>query len=136
MVQLLVGNKGSGKTKALIEMINEAVKTTNGHVVCVEKGSVMIFNINYQARLVDIDDYKVDGFEMLYGFISGLCACNYDITDLFIDATLRIGGRDYEAFAQMIEKLTAPAFKEINITFTVSCDPFDLPAEMQRFVMK
>ncbi len=135
MVQLIVGNKGSGKTKTLIRMVNEAVETSNGNVVCVEKGSVMTFDINYQARLVDIDDYAVDGFDTFYGFIAGLCACNYDITDLFIDATLRIGGRDYAAFAKMVEKLNVPAFENINITFTVSCDASELPDSIKSFIL-
>ncbi|WP_458407432.1 hypothetical protein, partial [Anaerotignum sp.] len=105
MMKLIVGNKGSGKTKTLISMVNDAVAVSKGNVVCIEKGSVMTFDINYKARLVDIDNYDIVGYEAFYGFLTGILAGNYDITHLFVDATLRIGGRDYAALADMLAKL-------------------------------
>ena len=71
MIKLIVGNKGSGKTKRLIDMVNDAVKTSKGNVVCVEKGNTLKFDVSHQARLIDIEDYAVSGFEMFYGFFSG-----------------------------------------------------------------
>ena len=68
MIKLIVGNKGSGKTKRLIDMVNDAVKTSKGNVVCVEKGNTLKFDVSHQARLIDIEDYAVSGFEMFYGF--------------------------------------------------------------------
>ncbi|MEG0753949.1 MAG: hypothetical protein RR461_08965, partial [Angelakisella sp.] len=101
MIQLIVGNKGSGKTKTLITMANDAVNKSSGNVVCLEKGLKLTYDISHKARLVDTDEYNIDGFETLYGFVAGLMAGNYDITHIFVDATLKIGGRDYEAFAQL-----------------------------------
>ena len=95
MIKLIVGNKGSGKTKRLIDMVNDAVKTSKGNVVCVEKGNTLKFDVSHQARLIDIEDYAVSGFEMFYGFFSGLFAGNYDITEVFVDATFKIGGKDF-----------------------------------------
>ena len=90
MIKLIVGNKGSGKTKRLIGMVNEAVTTSKGNVVCVEKGNTLTFDISHQARLIDIDDYAVSGFDAFYGFFCGLFAGNYDITHVFIDSLTKI----------------------------------------------
>ena len=105
MIRLIVGNKGSGKTKTLIAMTNEAVAASSGNVVCLEKGLKLTYDISHKARLVDTDEYGVEGFDALYGFIAGLMAGNYDITHIFVDATLKIGGRDYEAFAALVDRL-------------------------------
>lgn len=127
MIKLIVGNKGTGKTKALIHLVNEAVKVSKGNVVCIEKGLKLTYDINHKARLVDSDEYGISGYDAFYGFISGLLAGNYDITDVFIDATFKIGGRDIPAFEAMIAKLVEHFNKsEVNITFTVSCDKSEL----------
>ncbi len=137
MVKLIVGNKGSGKTKTLIEMTNAAVEKSTGNVVCLEKGSKLTYDISHQARLVDTDDYKLEGFDSLYGFICGLLAGNYDITHIFVDATLKIGGRDYGKFTDMINKLADIKGTEHleDIVFTVSCDASELPQELEKFIL-
>ena len=89
MIKLIVGTKGSGKTKAMIDQINDAVKTSKGNVVVVEKGMKLTYEVPNAARLIDLDEYKIAGGEMLYGFVAGLLASNYDITDLYIDGILR-----------------------------------------------
>ena len=136
MIKLIVGNKGSGKTKTLIAMVNDAVKTSKGNVVCVEKGNTLTFDVSHQARLIDIDDYAIKGFDAFYGFICGLFAGNYDITEVFIDATFKVGGKDFLAFALLVEKLVK--LTETNgatITFTVSCDKTDLPERIHQFII-
>ena len=137
MMKLIVGNKGSGKTKTLISMVNDAVAVSKGNVVCIEKGSVMTFDINYKARLVDIDNYDIVGYEAFYGFLTGILAGNYDITHLFVDATLRIGGRDYAALADMLTKLNKVVAErgDTEVVFTVSCDKADLPESIQGLVL-
>lgn len=137
MMKLIVGNKGSGKTKTLISMVNDAVAVSKGNVVCIEKGSVMTFDINYKARLVDIDNYDIVGYEAFYGFLTGILAGNYDITHLFVDATLRIGGRDYAALADMLNKLNKVVAErgDTEVVFTVSCDKEDLPESVQSLVL-
>ncbi len=137
MMKLIVGNKGSGKTKTLIKMVNDAVAVTKGNVVCVEKGSVMTFDINYKARLIDIDHYDVMGYDALYGFLTGILAGNYDITHLFVDATLRIGGRDYVALADMLAKMKKVVSErgDTELVFTISCDKSELPESVQDMIL-
>ena len=137
MVYLILGNKGSGKTKRLIDLVNAAVEKSNGNVVCIEKEKLLTYNVNYRARLVDTDQYNVSGYDAFYGFISGIIAGNHDITDILIDATLKIGGRDYEALANFLEKVSELSkTAEQDITFTVSCDESDLPERIFTFCEK
>ena len=82
MISMIIGNKGSGKTKRLVELVNAAVDASKGNVVCIEKGLKLTYDLTHKARLVDTDEYNISGFDTLYGFISGMCAGNYDITDI------------------------------------------------------
>ena len=74
MIQLIVGGKGSGKTKKMIDMINASAKTTPGNIVCIEKCMKLTYDIDHSARLIDVDEYSIDGYDMLYGFIAGVLA--------------------------------------------------------------
>src|SRR5699024_371851 len=117
--------------KTLIAMTNEAVAASSGTVVCLEKGLKITYDISHKARLVDTDDYGVEGFDALYGFLAGLMAGNYDITHIFVDATLKIGGRDYEAFAALVDRLVKlTGAHQVEMTFTVYCDPSELPQRL------
>ena len=137
MIRLIVGNKGAGKTKTLIRMTNEAVASSRGNVVCLEKGLKLTYDISHKARLVDTDEYEVDSFDALFGFLSGLMAGNYDITHIFVDATLKIGGRDYEAFAGLVDRLLKlPAASHVEIVFTVSCDAAERPERLAEDIIK
>ena len=79
MITLIVGKKGSGKTKKLIERASQAVKSTNGNVIVIEKGSKLTYDLPHEARLVDTDAYKVTGADAFFGFVSGICAGDYDV---------------------------------------------------------
>ena len=131
MVKLIVGKKGTGKTKKLISLANEAVEASNGNVVVIEKGSKLTYDVTHKARLIDTEHYSVTGYDAFFGFLSGLCAGNYDVTDVLVDSTFKIGGPDLEQFASFIEKINALAAKtETQFTFLVSADESDLPASL------
>ena len=137
MVKLIIGNKGSGKTKRLIELVYGAVEKSNGNVVCIEKERLLTYDVNYRARLIETDHYKVSGYDAFYGFLCGVIAGDHDITDILVDATLKIGGRDYEALASFLEKVAELSkLSEQDITFTVSCDESDLPERIFTFCEK
>lgn len=138
MIQLIVGGKGSGKTKTLIEKSTQAAQSSKGNVVCIEKGSKLKFDLPKEIRLIDSDEYKVKGFPVLYGFIAGLLAGNYDITHLFIDGTFKIGSigneeKDYDGFVTLVQNLDAIKC-DADIIFTVSCDAADLPITMKDYI--
>ena len=79
MIHLIVGDKGSGKTKTIIEMMNSAVESTDGHIVCIEKGMKSTYNIKPGVRIIDVDDYNIRGYDQYYGFFMGVLAGDYDI---------------------------------------------------------
>ncbi len=133
MIKLFIGGKGSGKTKTLIEMVNNAANESKGNVVCIEKGDKLIHDITYKARLIDTEDYTVADATALYGFIAGILASNSDITDIFVDSALKIVGNDIAAFEQMLaklEKITA----DVNLVMTSSITTEDCPASIKAYV--
>lgn len=137
MVTLLVGKKGSGKTKKLIEHANEAVKNSNGNVVVIEKGLKLTYDISHQARLIDTEAYGILGADALFGFISGICAGNYDVTDMFVDSTLKMIGDDMNALASFIEKIdTLSKQAEVKVTLSVSADEKDIPESVGAIISK
>ena len=133
MVKLIVGKKGTGKTKMLIEQVNAAVEASKGCVICIEKGQTLNKDISHKARLVDTDSYKINDAAALYGFIAGMAASNYDITDIYLDSTLRISG-SAEAFAEILENIDAIAAEgNFNFTATVSAAAEELPASLAKY---
>ncbi len=133
MIKLYIGGKGSGKTKTLIELANNAAHSTNGSVVCIEKGDKLTHEITYKARLIDTDDYAVADATTLYGFVAGILASNSDITDLFIDSGLKICGNDVPAFEAMLPALEKIA-KDVNLVMTVSIPVDEAPAGIKAYV--
>lgn len=137
MVTLIIGKKGTGKTKKLINLTNEAVEASNGNVVVIEKGSKLTYDVTHKARLIDTEQYSITGYEAFFGFLSGLCAGNYDVTDVLVDSTLKIGGQDFDAFAEFITKINVLAAKtETKFTFLVSADESELPKSLDAVSVK
>ncbi len=134
MIKLIVGTKGSGKTKAMIDQINTAVKTTNGNVVVVEKGMKLTYDIDHAARLIDLDEYKISGGEMLYGFVAGLLAGNYDITEMFIDGILKVLDHDVTKLGVVLDEIAAIAGDTVKVTVTVSADEAALPHDVKKYL--
>lgn len=125
MLKLIIGVKGTGKTKTLINMVNTAVENSKGDVVCIEKGVKLRYDIKYRARLIDTEEYYIRDAQSLYGFLAGIFASNHDVTDLFIDSALKICRNDiaeFDTFLNEVEKLVERA--DVNIVITSS-----IPAE-------
>ena len=133
MVKIITGNKGSGKTKILIEAIHDAEKKSNGNVVAIQKGSSLNTDITYKVRLVNIEDYQIDGIDAFYGFIAGILSSDHDCTHIFVDATLKITGRDYTQLGEMFDKL-AKITPSTTVTLTVSADNDELPENVKKFI--
>ena len=135
MLKLIIGVKGTGKTKTLINLVNGALEVTKGDVVCVEKGAQLRYDIKPAARLVNSEEYMITDANALYGFIAGMLASNHDVTDLFIDGTLRICQRDMAAFDNLLIKLDALLEKiNINLTMTVSMPVEEASETVQKYL--
>ncbi|MBQ4128921.1 MAG: hypothetical protein IJD68_04030 [Ruminococcus sp.] len=132
MVTLIIGKKGSGKTKKLIALANEAVAKSQGNVVVIEKGAKLTYDVTHKARLIDTEVYGIKGYDMLLGFISGICAGNYDVTDIFVDSTFKICAEGVDGIADFVEKLDALSNEaQANITMLISSAEADLPAGLK-----
>ena len=105
MLKLIIGVKGTGKTKTLISMVNEAVDASHGDVVCIEKGTKLRFDIKYQARLINTDEYYIEDAHALSGFVAGILASNHDVTELFVDSALKICKNDVAEFEKLLVTL-------------------------------
>lgn len=127
MVTLILGKKGSGKTKKLMELCNTAVAQSKGNVVFIEKDNTLTYDVNHQVRLVSAADFSICGFEALYGFVAGMCAGNYDITDIFVDSTLKIGGTDMAELDKFVEKMSK---LDVRTVLSVSADKSEIPAHI------
>ena len=121
MLKVIIGVKGTGKTKALISLVNEAVEKSHGDVVCIEKGVKLRYDIKYRARLIDTNEYFVNDAQSLYGFVAGILASNHDVTDLFIDSSLKICNDNYADYDKFLDEVATISDKiGINIVTTAS----------------
>ena len=135
MIHVIMGLKGSGKTKKLLDSINETVASATGDVVCIEYGKKLTYDVNYRVRLVDSKEYGISNPCMLKGFLSGLHAGNFDITHVYIDNLYKTIGNDREAGEAFI--LWCAEFAKTNnmeITVTVSDDPAMASEEIKNFL--
>ena len=120
MVKVIMGQKGTGKTKQMIDLINTAVDTENGNVVAIAHDSKLNFDISYKIRLVDTSEYIIPNYDTLKGFLYGLYASNYDITHVFIESLNKlvptVGNEDVEPFLNWLETFS----QKCGIKYTIS----------------
>ena len=135
MIHVIMGLKGSGKTKKLLDSIQETVSSASGDVVCIEYGKKLTYDVNYRVRLVDYKEYGISNVCMHKGQLSGLHAGNFDITHVYIDNLYKTIGVDRAAGEEFI--LWCAEFAKTNnmeITVTVSDDPAAASEEVKKFL--
>ena len=135
MIHIIMGLKGSGKTKKLIDAIHGAVAEAHGDVVCIEYGKTLTYDVSYKVRLVDSKEYGINSAEMLKGFLSGLHAGNFDITNVFIDNLYKTIGSDKAAgedFIVWCAKFAAD--NNMEITITISEDPAEASEVLKQYL--
>ena len=137
MVKIIMGLKGSGKTKKLVSMVEEAVKSDNGNVVVIEKERKLTYDIPHQARLIDAGDYDIGSYEFLKGLICGLRAGNYDITNVFVDNFFKlVNDKDPVAMAAFVEWLVKFSETEkIEFVVSVSADVETCPESVKPYLI-
>ena len=125
MVRVIMGAKGTGKTKQLIDMINYAAENESGNVVCVEMGKKLVFDVSPAVRLVKSSDFAADNFTFFKGFISGMYASNYDLTHVFVDSLCKIipsepDSAEVEEFLAWLDRFSEQ--NQVKFTITISAD--------------
>ena len=136
MVKVIMGLKGSGKTKQLVHDINAAVKNESGSMVCIEKGTKLRYDIDIRVRLIDYQEYMMGSLPFLKGFISGLHAGNFDISHIFIDSFYKLvenaGIAEVEDFILWCDKFGAA--NDLSFTVVVSEDPANAPETLKKYL--
>ena len=137
MVKIIMGLKGSGKTKELVGLVCKAVSEGSGDVVVIEKDRKLTYDIPYQARLIDAGSYSIGSYEFLKGFISGIHAGNYDITHFFIDNFYKlVNNREETAVVEFILWLVDYAEKErVEFVISMSSDKEKCPEELKPYLI-
>ena len=135
MVNVILGLKGSGKTKQLIDSINSAIKNEIGSMVCIEKGNALTFDVDYRVRLIDASEYDIGSYTFLKGLISGLHAGNFDITHIFLDGLYKLSGSsDVEETAAFLAWCEAfGKANSMNFTISISDDVEKLPESITKY---
>lgn len=135
MLKLIVGVKGTGKTKTLINLANSALEAVSGCVVVIEKGTKLTHEIKNKARLVNTEEYGIKDAHMLYGFVAGMYASNYDVSNIFVDSALKICDNNMDEFikfVQTVDKMCAD--HNIELVMTSSIPVEEVPAELKPYI--
>ena len=137
MVKIIMGLKGSGKTKELVGLVCKAVSEGSSDVVVIEKDRKLTYDIPYQARLIDAGSYSIGSYEFLKGFISGIHAGNYDITHFFIDNFYKlVNDRQEASVVEFILWLVDYAEKEhVEFVISMSSDKAKCPEELKPYLI-
>lgn len=137
MVKLIMGLKGSGKTKKLVDLVREAVAMDSGDVVCIEKERNLTFDIPYQARLIDAGSYALGSYEFFKGMLCGIHAGNYDITHIFIDNFYKmVDDKSPEALTEFVGWLDRfSASENIEFVISLSADADNAPEQLKKYMI-
>ena len=137
MVKLIMGLKGSGKTKRLVDMVRETLDKDSGDVVVIEKEKKLTYDIPYQARLIEAGAYDIGSYEFIKGFICGLHSGNYDIAHVFVDNFFKIvSNKDIAAFSEFLNWLNIFSEKEnIEFVISVSLSPEEVGEEIRKYMI-
>ncbi len=136
MIQLIYGTKGSGKTKRLLGMVAQEVKTAAGNIVFIDDDKRYLREIPSSVRFVDISEYGVDSADGLFGFICGMYAQNYDIGAIYVDAFLKIIGAQPKEVEKFFKKLSAFCEQNnIHAVFSVSADVAQAPDFLKDWII-
>ena len=137
MVQIIMGLKGSGKTKRLVDMVRAAVNEETGDVVCIEKERKLTFDIPYQARLIEAGSYDIGSYEFLKGLICGVHAGNYDITHFFIDNFYKLVNDKspdaLDAFISWLDRFSTA--ENISFVISISADHATVSAYARQYII-
>lgn len=138
MLSLIVGVKGTGKTKHLIDLTNKALAASSGSVVCLEKGNKLRYDIKHQVRLIDTSEYFIEDGQSLYGFVAGILASDHDITHLFIDSALKICRDNVESFDLFLEECgKLVSLREgLDVVITASIAVESISETMKKYIEK
>lgn len=130
MVQIIAGQKGKGKTKILINKVNDEVKSSTGSIVYLDKSNKHMYELSNKIRLINVRDFLINNYNEFLGFICGIISQDRDLERVYVDSFLRIANIDEKEIKNLLEKLTnISELFNIDFVISVSMDSNNLPEE-------
>lgn len=137
MIQLIVGNKGKGKTKQLLDKVNEEIKNVSGNIVYVDKSTKHMYELNNRIRLINASDYIISTPDEFKGFISGIIAADHDLEQIYVDSLLEIACQEGEQYFEILEKLDKLTDRyDIKLVATISRSEEEMPEHLKAKIIE
>lgn len=137
MIQLIIGNKGKGKTKQLLDKVNEEIKNVSGNIVYVDKSTKHMYDLNNRIRLINASDYIISTPDEFKGFISGIIAADHDLEQIYVDSLLEIACQEGEQYFEILEKLDKLTDRyDIKLVATISRSEEEMPEHLKTKVIE
>lgn len=135
MVELIVGKKGKGKTKVLLDKVNEAIKVANGSIVYLDKNTKHMYELNNKIRLIDVSHYPIYNSDEFVGLICGILSQDHDLEQVYLDSFLAVSKLEGQDVTDTLEKLEEIGNKfQITFVISISLDKEELPEKFQNAV--
>ncbi|MCD7864145.1 MAG: twitching motility protein PilT [Lachnospiraceae bacterium] len=132
MVQLIVGDKGKGKTKELLDKANNHIKTVEGNIVYLDKSTKHMYELNNKIRLINVTDYMISDADEFVGFLSGIISQDHDLQAIYIDGFLKIAALEGQDISPTVQKIKSLSEKfHVDVTISVSLDSADIPEPLK-----
>ena len=136
MVQLIVGKKGKGKTKQLLDKVNNEIKTISGNIVYLDKSTKHMYELNNKVRLIDVSDCQIENSSEFIGFVCGIISQDHDLRQLYFDSFLKISclvDADITPTIEKLEKVSAAT--GVDFILSVSLDADELPEALREKII-
>lgn len=135
MINVIIGEKGTGKTARLIEAVHSAEQAATGSVVFINKGKRHVLDLSHKVRLVDTEEYGIASYEEFFGFVCGILSQNYDIAHIFVDSITKIVNDDMAALEKFLDRVNVVAEQNnAEIQIILSMNPDNATEGIKKFV--
>ncbi len=136
MVHLIIGNKGKGKTKWMLDKVNSEIKNSLGNICYLDKSSQHMYELNNRIRLINVNDYMIGNNDQFLGFVSGIISQDHDLEQMYFDSFLKLSHLETKDIADSIERLQKLSSKfEVDFYVSVSLDEHEIPEGLRKYVI-
>ncbi len=136
MIQLIVGSEGKGKTKHLLDKVNEEIKEASGNIVFLDRSTKHMFELNNRVRLINVTEYEFENKSEFIGFILGIISQDHDIQQMYIDGIMKIAKLDKQGFEEVVAKLKDVSEKYgLDIIISASIDSSEISEKLKEYVI-
>ena len=136
MISLLIGSKGTGKTKKIIGLANEEVKSAKGNIIFVDDDKRHMYDLKHDIRFISMDEYPIYNVDEFFGFLCGIISNDYDINKIYIDGLLKVMKTDCNELPSLVSKLEKISTKyEIDFFMTISCIKNQLHEDLHKYLV-